>query len=246
MESSTATAKHIKQVASDPQAAQKNLRSHQCTELPPSKFKRKSKPFKFRQDNSRLHYEEKQRERMPQACTKYDNYQELTSQERCSKHRYSQHIERFRCPASKHQCKNCHKYGHFSSLCYKKKEFEYERSLELRSSKAHQLEIGPNYTQGSICSQLEGSSSDDSFCLQLQLNPTQVETKISALQHFITNLAYKLKPNHKKTQYLRARIDTCTDINIMPVSVNKLVFKDPDCDKLGPSRKLEIGTHTTD
>ena len=41
IESSKATTKHIKQVANNLQAAQINLMHHQCTELPPSKFKRK-------------------------------------------------------------------------------------------------------------------------------------------------------------------------------------------------------------
>ena len=40
-------------------------------------------------------------------------------------------------------------------------------------------------------------------------------------------------------------MDTCTDVNIMPASVCKLVFKDPDLKKLAPSN-LEIGTYTTD
>ena len=43
MESSKVTARHIKQVASEPQAAQIHLIQHQCTELPPSKFQRKQK-----------------------------------------------------------------------------------------------------------------------------------------------------------------------------------------------------------
>ena len=100
--------------------------------------------------------------------------------------------------------------------------------------------------QDSICGQSEDlSSSDDSFCLQLQLASTQVETKIPASQHLITNLAYKLKPNHKKTQYLRARLDTCADVKIMPVSVYKLVCQDPDCKMLAPHSKLQIGTCVT-
>ena len=37
----------------------------------------------------------------------------------------------------------------------------------------------------------------------------------------------------------------CVNVNIMPVSVYKLVFQDPNCEKLAPS-KLEIGTYTTD
>ena len=40
MESSKSAARHIKQVASDPKAAQVNLIRHQITELPPSKSKR--------------------------------------------------------------------------------------------------------------------------------------------------------------------------------------------------------------
>ena len=43
MESSEATAKYIKQVASEPQAAQVHLMRHQYTELPSSKFQRKQK-----------------------------------------------------------------------------------------------------------------------------------------------------------------------------------------------------------
>ena len=90
-----------------------------------------------------------------------------------------------------HQCKNCHIYGHFSSLCYKMRdEYEKKRSLESRSPKAHHLQVGPVYTQDPICSQSEDlSSSNDLFNLQVQLKSTQVETKIPAPQHLITNLA---------------------------------------------------------
>ena len=43
--------------------------------------------------------------------------------------------------------------------------------------------------------------------------------------------------------YLYARLDTCADINIMPASVYKLVFRDPNLEKLTPNR-LKIGTYT--
>ena len=36
----------------------------------------------------------------------------------------------------------------------------------------------------------------------------------------------------------------CANVNIMPASVYKLIFHDPDLQKLAPS-KLEIGTYTT-
>ena len=132
----------------------------------------------------------------------HKKYEAPTSPERCKKFGDSQHVEGSRCPASKHQCRNCYKYGHFSSLCYKKKEvFDKKRSLESRSPKAHQLQIGSVCAHDSICGQSDESSSDDSFCLQVKLKSTQVETKMPAPQHLITNLAYKLKP-YKKTQDL--------------------------------------------
>ena len=40
-------------------------------------------------------------------------------------------------------------------------------------------------------------------------------------------------------------MDTCADVNIMPASVYRLMFKDPEMKKLAPS-ELEIGTYTTD
>ena len=58
-------------------------------------------------------------------------------------------------------------------------------------------------------------------------------------------MAYRLKPQHTRNLYLRARLDTCTDVNLMPASVYKLVFKDPNMQKLTPSI-LDIGTYTTD
>ena len=63
--------------------------------------------------------------------------------------------------------------------------------------------------------------------------------------HLITNLAYRLKPHHTRNQYLRARLDTCMDVNIMPASVYKLVFNNPELKKLASST-LENGTYTTD
>ena len=45
--------------------------------------------------------------------------------------------------------------------------------------------------------------------------------------------------------YLRARLDTCADVNLMPASVYQLIYKDPQMKKLTPSN-LQVGTYTTD
>ena len=95
-------------------------------------------------------------------------------------------------------------------------------------------------------SQSEDSSSNDSFCLQLRIQHTQAHVKqLPTPTHLIANLAYCLKLHHHRKLYLRARLDTCTDVNIMPASVYRVMFKDPEMRKLASS-ELEIGTYTTD
>ena len=58
LESSQATAKHMRQVSKDPQATQVNLLRHQGTELPPNKFQRKqNKRYRSRPAQNK-HYQE--------------------------------------------------------------------------------------------------------------------------------------------------------------------------------------------
>ena len=120
-----------------------------------------------------------------------------------------------------------------------------QSSFKSGNPKAHQLQAGSVYKQeDSIsCQSNNLTSSDESFCLQVKIQHTQVNAKIPTPHHLITNLAYRLKPHHKRNQYLRARLDRCANVNIMPVYVYKLVFQDPDCKKFAPS-KLEIGSYT--
>ena len=100
--------------------------------------------------------------------------------------------------------------------------------------------------EDSICSQSEDlTSSNESFCLQVRIHHAQANAEIPTTSHLITNLAYKLKQHHKRNQYLRAGLDTSANVNIMAASVYKLVFHDPDLQKLAPS-KLEVDTYTTD
>ena len=87
---------------------------------------------------------------------------------------------------------------------------------------------------------------EDSFCLQVKIKHKQdKEQKVPRPTHLITNLAYRLKPHHTRNFYLRARLDTCADVNLMPASMHQLVFNDAKMQKLAPS-KLQVGTYTTD
>ena len=63
--------------------------------------------------------------------------------------------------------------------------------------------------------------------------------------YLMTNLVYHLQLHHKRNQYLHARLDTCADVNLMPMAVYCLMFKDPDLRKLTPSN-MEIETYTND
>ena len=85
---------------------------------------------------------------------------------------------------------------------------------------AHQLQVGSVYMpEDSICSQSSDlTSSDESFCLQFKSQCTEANVKISIPHHLITNLAYRLKPHHKRNQFLRVRLDTCADLAIRAVS----------------------------
>ena len=64
------------------------------------------------------------------ACTSAKPAQEVVwhvkqahqSKDRCSKCGDSVHVEGFQSPAKEFQCKACHKFGHFTSLCYNKKQ----------------------------------------------------------------------------------------------------------------------------
>ena len=65
------------------------------------------------------------------------------------------------------------------------------------------------------------------FCLQLKIQHTQTGIKnIPPPAHLITKLAYRLKSHHTRNLYLRTRLDTCADVNIMPASMYRLMFKD--------------------
>ena len=64
-ESSKLAAKHIKAVASDPQAVQANLIRHQRTDLPPSKAKQKQHSHKSRSKSHKSYSSEHKIQRPP-------------------------------------------------------------------------------------------------------------------------------------------------------------------------------------
>ena len=238
MESSKATARHIKQLAGDPQAAQINLMCHQCTELSNGKYKKKKSSVKQKQ------VQHKNAEQRPsnQYKKNFDPRWAHKNKDRCSKCGDYAHLEGFQCPAKKFQCKACHKFGHYTSLYFQKTQ-QNQANYKHRKPTVHQLKAGTIHAHDS---NEEADSSDHSFCLHLKIQCAQAHSKMTQKSAcFITNLAYRLKQHENRNLYLKARLDICTDVNIMPASVYKLVFRDPNLEKFVPS-KLQIGTYTND
>ena len=247
-ESSKATARHIKQVSGEPQATQINLLCHQRTELTQHRYKKKrshaksrlsnSKPARNDQYHGQPHYKNKGNHKPSMS----NEMPPGNTSNRCSKCGDTAHHDGFTCPAKKYQCKACHKFGHFTSQCFQRKQHSQHK---VRQPKGHQIHVN------NLCDDLESypsdiSSSEDSFCLQVRIwKQHSQKQQVPKLTHLITNIAYWLKQHHTKNQYLRARIDTGAEINLMPVSVYKLIYHDQDLTKLTPCN-LKIRTYTTD
>ena len=243
LESSKATACHIKQVAGDLQAAQINLLRHQRTELPAGKYKKKRSSMKPKQSNNKIQGQDGYHLQV-QPKKKFDTRGVHNDKTRCSKCGDSVHIEGFQCPAKKYQCKACHKFGHFTSMCFQKKQAPFKH----RKPKVHQIQTGSTHVHRSAPYDHsdEDSTSEESFCLQLKVKQRQArESKVPKATHLITNLAYRLQPHHHRNMCLRARLDTCADVNLMPASAYQLIFKDPQMKKLTPGN-LQVGMYTTD
>ena len=119
-------------------------------------------------------------------------------------------------------------------------------SFHPRKPKAQQLCTGALYTHHDADRSESDSEMEDSFCLQMKMHRTQIShPEVPKPIYLMANLAYHLQEHHKRNQYLWARLDTCADVNLMPMAVYCLMFKDPDLKKLTPSH-MEIETYTND
>ena len=115
MESSKVTAKHIRQVAGDLLAAQIHLMHHQHTELLTGNYNRHKRTTKQKPQNHRL--TEQQMPKKPFDPRKMDK-----QSDRCIRCGDTMHAKEFQCPVRKFQCKVCHKFGHFTTVCYQKNQ----------------------------------------------------------------------------------------------------------------------------
>ena len=135
MESSKATAKHIQQVAGDLPAAQVQLMQHQCTQLPARNYTRRKQTTTRRQ--------KPQNYRTLEILTSWkpSDWQKLDAcHNKCNRCSDTLHVKGFQCPARKFQCKMCHRFGHFTTVCYQKSQGQQlPTSFQSRKPKAQQI-----------------------------------------------------------------------------------------------------------
>ena len=115
---------------------------HQCTEISSGKHKKRKSFVKPKPPNHKNVVHENPQ---PPSYNKksFDPKDVHKNKDRCSKCGDSTHVEGFQYPLRKFQCKACHKFGHFTSLCYQKKQTPFKS----RRPKAHQLQAGTVYVQ---------------------------------------------------------------------------------------------------
>ena len=92
----------------------------------------------------------------------------------------------------------------------------------------------------------EDPYSDDSFVLyqmRAKINMSTTQQRVPKKTHLIANLPYRLKQYQTYHKYLRVRLDTCTDVNIMPKSVYQMMFNDPEVQQLAPN-DISLGVYT--
>ena len=135
-------AKHIQQVAGDIPAAQVQLMCHQCTQLPTGNYpRRKSNSTSGRKLQNCKTQEAPTMQKAPNML------RPDARSDKCNRRGDTPHAKGFQCPARKFQCKICHKFGHFTSVCFQKNQGQHSsNSFHARKPKAQQLHVGALYT----------------------------------------------------------------------------------------------------
>ena len=190
MESSKATANHIRQVAGDLPVAQIQLMHHQHTELPTRNYI-KQKTTKQKLQNHRP--TEPHTSRKP-----FDLQKPETQSDRCIRCGDTIHTKGFQCPVRKFQCIVCHKFGHFTTVCYQRNQ-QTSNSFKPRKPKAHELHAGAPYTHQDGDSNVpDESDTDESFCLQMKVQKTKFShSQVPKPVYLMANLVYHLQMHHR-------------------------------------------------
>ena len=98
----------------------------------------------------------------------------------------------------------------------------------MQGNRKHNNYMRGPFTPSMMQRAVNESGPEDTFCLQMKIHRTCIShLEVPKLVYLMANLAYCLQEYHTRNQYLWARLDTCTDVNLMPMAVYCLMFKDP-------------------
>ena len=135
MESSRATAKHIRQVTCDLPAAQIHLMCHQHTKLLARNYNKHKKVTKQKAQNHRP------TEQMSKKS--FDLWKLDKPSDRCIRCSDTLHAKGFQCPAKKFQCKVCHANSATSLQSVTKRINRHQAHLSLGNLRHTNFEQGP-------------------------------------------------------------------------------------------------------
>ena len=210
MESSKATAKHIRQVAGDLPVAQIQLMWHQCTELLAGNYPKRKQTSTTRQKPQNHKFPDFPTPQKPSDLQTPDMYSD-----KCTRCGDTLHAKGFQCPARKFHSIYVTN-SDISPQYVIKRASSHQAHLKLENPKHNNFEQGP-YTPIMMLIEVDN---EESFCLQMKIQKTQVTNpQVPKPIYLMTNLAYHLQMHHKRNQYLCARLDTCADVSLMPMAV---------------------------
>ena len=93
--------------------------------------------------------------------------------------------------------------------------------VSIKETKSTTTLCGALYTLYDADSSESESETKDTFCLQMKIHRTRIShPEVPKPVYLMANLAYRLQEHHQRNQYLWARLDTCADINLMPMVVH--------------------------
>ena len=139
-----------------------------------------------------------------------------------------QHQKTRECPAANKTCHKCGRNGHFARACLGKSYKHRVQSIQAKQE-TDMAEYEDNPTVRYQASQIK-------VCAKVNQvkEPQEPEPPVDKKIVMVT-IPYAKTPNEETKNCLRMRVDTCADINIMPLSVYQTIFDDIKKQKLLPT-----------
>ena len=140
-----------------------------------------------------------------------------------------QHQKPRECPAMNKICHKCGKNGHFTRACLAKNTKHRVQSIQAdQEMERHEI---LKYEDSPATSY---QASQIKVCAKVNQVKEPHEPPVDKKIVMVTVLYTRNHSNEFKDR-IRMRVDTCADINIMPLSVYQTIFNDPKREKLMPT-----------